>query len=67
MEYRLDRNVHSLLDPRTKLLLLLTSSIFVIGNAGEKYMYVFYWVLVFLPVFLLWRCLPAQLRLPCSL
>jgi len=53
MEYRLDRNVHSLLDPRTKLLLLLTSSIFVIGNAGEKYMYVFYWVLVFLPVFLL--------------
>jgi energy-coupling factor transport system permease protein len=53
MEYRLDRNVHSLLDPRTKLLLLLTSSIFVVGNAGEKQMYVFYWILVFLPVVLL--------------
>ena len=53
MEYRLDRNVHSLLDPRTKLLLLLTSSIFVVGNAGEKHMYVFYWILVFLPVVLL--------------
>ncbi|MCR4640615.1 MAG: energy-coupling factor transporter transmembrane protein EcfT [Lachnospiraceae bacterium] len=53
MEYRIDRNVHSLLDPRTKLLLLFTSSVFVVGNAGEKWMYVFYWILVFLPVFLL--------------
>ncbi len=53
MEYRLDRNAHSLLDPRTKLLLLFTSSVFVVGNAGEKYMVVFYWILVFLPVLLL--------------
>ncbi|MCR5093727.1 MAG: energy-coupling factor transporter transmembrane protein EcfT [Lachnospiraceae bacterium] len=53
MEYRLDRNVHSLLDPRTKLLLLFTSSVFVVGNAGEKWMYVFYWILVYLPVLLL--------------
>lgn len=53
MEYRLDRNVHSLLDPRTKLLLLFTSSVFVVGNAGEKQMFVFYWILVFLPVLLL--------------
>ena len=53
MEYRLDRNAHSLLDPRTKLLLLFTSSVFVVGNAGEKYMAVFYWILVFLPVLLL--------------
>ena len=53
MEYRLDRNVHSLLDPRTKLFLLFTSSVFVVGNAGEKWMYVFYWILVFLPVLLL--------------
>ena len=50
MEYKLDRNVHSLLDPRTKLLLLFTSSVFVIGNAGETWMYVFYWILVYLPV-----------------
>ena len=53
MEYRLDRNAHSLLDPRTKLLLLFTSSVFVVGNAGEKHMVVFYWILVFLPVVLL--------------
>ncbi|MCR5429192.1 MAG: energy-coupling factor transporter transmembrane protein EcfT [Lachnospiraceae bacterium] len=53
MEYRLDRNVHSLLDPRTKLLLLFTSSVFVVGNAGEKWMAVFYWILVYLPVLLL--------------
>lgn len=53
MEYRLDRNVHSLLDPRTKLLLLFTSSVFVVGNAGEEQMVVFYWILVFLPVILL--------------
>ncbi|MBQ3913105.1 MAG: energy-coupling factor transporter transmembrane protein EcfT [Lachnospiraceae bacterium] len=53
MEYRLDRNVHSLLDPRTKLLLLFTSSVFVVGNAGEKWMVVFYWILVYLPVLLL--------------
>lgn len=53
MEYRLDRNVHSFLDPRTKLLLLFTSSVFVVGNAGEKWMYVFYWIFVFLPVLLL--------------
>jgi energy-coupling factor transport system permease protein len=53
MEYRLDRNIHSLLDPRTKLLLLFTSSVFVVGNAGEKWMYVFYWMLVYLPVILL--------------
>jgi energy-coupling factor transport system permease protein len=53
MEYRLDRNIHSLLDPRTKLLLLFTSSVFVVGNAGEKWMYVFYWILVYLPVILL--------------
>lgn len=53
MEYKLDRNVHSLLDPRTKLLLLFTSSIFVVGNAGEKWMFVFYWILVYLPVLLL--------------
>ena len=53
MEYRLDRNVHSLLDPRTKLLLLFTSSVFVIGNAGEAWMYAFYWILVYLPVLLL--------------
>ena len=30
MEYRLDRDTHSLLDPRTKLLLLFMSSIFVV-------------------------------------
>lgn len=53
MEYKLDRNIHSLLDPRTKLLLLFTSSIFVIGTAGEKWMTAFYWILVFLPVVLL--------------
>lgn len=53
MEYRLDRDVHSLLDPRTKLLLLFTSSVFVVGNAGEAWMSVFYWILVFLPVVLL--------------
>ncbi|MCR4789389.1 MAG: energy-coupling factor transporter transmembrane protein EcfT [Lachnospiraceae bacterium] len=53
MEYRLDRNVHSLLDPRTKLLLLFTSSVFVIGTAGEAWMTVFYWILVYLPVLLL--------------
>ena len=53
MEYRLDRDIHSLLDPRTKLLLLFTSSIFVVGNAGEKWMVVFYWILVYLPVVLL--------------
>lgn len=53
MEYRLDRNAHSLLDPRTKLLLLFTSSIFVVGNAGAKWMVVFYWILVYLPVLLL--------------
>ncbi len=53
MEYRLDRNVHSMLDPRTKLLLLFTSSVFVIGTAGEKQMVIFYWILVFLPVLLL--------------
>ncbi|MCR5768303.1 MAG: energy-coupling factor transporter transmembrane protein EcfT [Lachnospiraceae bacterium] len=53
MEYKLDRNVHSFLDPRTKLLLLFTSSVFVVGNAGEKWMFVFYWILVFLPVLLL--------------
>lgn len=53
MKYRLDRNVHSLLDPRTKLLLLFTSSVFVLGNAGERWMYVFYWILVYIPVLLL--------------
>ena len=53
MEYKLNRDIHSLLDPRTKLLLLFTSSIFVIGTAGEKWMSVFYWILVFLPVVLL--------------
>ncbi|MCR5732968.1 MAG: energy-coupling factor transporter transmembrane protein EcfT [Lachnospiraceae bacterium] len=53
MEYKLDRNAHSLLDPRTKLLLLFTSSVFVVGNAGEKWMIVFYWILVYLPVLLL--------------
>jgi len=53
MEYKLDRNVHSLLDPRTKLLLLFTSSVFVVGNAGEKWMVVYYWILVYLPVVLL--------------
>ena len=53
MEYRLDRNAHSFLDPRTKLLLLFTSSIFVVGNAGEKWMVFFYWILVYLPVLLL--------------
>ena len=53
MEYRLDRDIHSLLDPRTKLLLLFTSSIFVVGNAGEQWMVVFYWILVYLPVVLL--------------
>ena len=53
MEYRLDRNVHSFLDPRTKLLLLFTSSVFVVGNAGEKWMFVFFWILVYLPVLLL--------------
>lgn len=53
MEYKLDRNVHSLLDPRTKLLLLFTSSVFVVGNAGEAWMNVFYWILVYLPVLLL--------------
>jgi energy-coupling factor transport system permease protein len=53
MEYRLDRNIHSLLDPRTKLLLLFTSSVFVLGNAGEAWMSVFYWILVYLPVLLL--------------
>jgi len=53
MKYRLDRDAHSFLDPRTKLLLLLTSSIFVVGNAGEKQMFVFYWILVYLPVLLL--------------
>ncbi len=53
MEYKLDRDVHSLLDPRTKLLLLFTSSVFVVGNAGEKWMFVFYWILVYLPVLLL--------------
>ena len=53
MEYTLDRNVHSLLDPRTKLLLLFTSSVFVVGNAGERWMFVFYWILVYLPVVLL--------------
>ncbi|MCR5719828.1 MAG: energy-coupling factor transporter transmembrane protein EcfT [Lachnospiraceae bacterium] len=53
MEYRLDRNVRSFLDPRTKLLLLFTGSVFVVGNAGEKWMFVFYWILVYLPVLLL--------------
>ncbi len=53
MEYRLDRNIHSLLDPRTKLLLLFTSSVFVVGGAGEKWMLAFYWILVYLPVLLL--------------
>lgn len=53
MEYRIDRDVHSLLDPRTKLFLLFTSSVFVVGNAGEKWMVVFYWILVYLPVILL--------------
>ena len=53
MEYRLKRDLHSLLDPRTKLLLLFTSSVFVVGNAGEKWMVVFYWVLVYIPVLLL--------------
>ncbi|MCR5208920.1 MAG: energy-coupling factor transporter transmembrane protein EcfT [Lachnospiraceae bacterium] len=53
MKYSLDRNAHSFLDPRTKLLLLFTSSVFVVGNAGEKQMVVFYWILVFLPVLLL--------------
>ncbi|MCR5273389.1 MAG: energy-coupling factor transporter transmembrane protein EcfT [Lachnospiraceae bacterium] len=53
MEYKLDRNTHSLLDPRTKLLLLFTSSVFVVGSAGEQRMRVFYWILVFIPVFLL--------------
>ncbi len=53
MEYKLDRNVHSLLDPRTKLLLLFTSSVFAVGNAGEKWMVVFYWILVYMPVLLL--------------
>ena len=53
MEYKLDRSAHSLLDPRTKLLLLFTSSVFVIGTAGEKWMVVFYWILVYLPVLLL--------------
>lgn len=53
MEYRLDRDIHSLLDPRIKLLLLFTSSIFVVGNAGEQWMVVPYWILVYLPVVLL--------------
>ena len=53
MEYKLDRSVHSLLDPRTKLLLLFTSSVFVVGNAGEAWMLAFYWILVYLPVLLL--------------
>lgn len=53
MEYKLDRNVHSLLDPRTKLLLLFTSSVFVVGNAGEAWMTIFYWILVYIPVLLL--------------
>ena len=53
MEYKLDRNVHAFLDPRTKLLLLFTSSVFVVGNAGEAWMIAFYWMLVYLPVLLL--------------
>ncbi len=53
MGYKIDRNVHSLLDPRTKLLLLFTSSVFVVGNAGEAWMLPFYWILVYLPVLLL--------------
>lgn len=53
MKYKLDRKVHSMLDPRTKLLLLFTCSIFVIGTAGERCMSVFYWILVYLPVVLL--------------
>ncbi|MCR4618623.1 MAG: energy-coupling factor transporter transmembrane protein EcfT [Lachnospiraceae bacterium] len=53
MDYKIDRNIHSLLDPRTKLLLLFTCSLFVVGNAGERWMVPFYWLLVFLPVVLL--------------
>ncbi|MCR5213987.1 MAG: energy-coupling factor transporter transmembrane protein EcfT [Eubacterium sp.] len=53
MGYKLNRDIHSFLDPRTKLLLMLTSSIFVIGGAGEEWMHVFYWILVYIPVFLL--------------
>ncbi|MCR4777692.1 MAG: energy-coupling factor transporter transmembrane protein EcfT [Lachnospiraceae bacterium] len=52
MEYKLDRNVHSLLDPRTKLFLLFTSSVFVVGGNGERWMAALYWILVYLPVLL---------------
>ncbi|MCR5785645.1 MAG: energy-coupling factor transporter transmembrane protein EcfT [Eubacterium sp.] len=53
MDYRVDRNVHSFLDPRTKLLLLFTSSIFVMGKAGSGWMDIFFWILVYIPVVLL--------------
>jgi len=51
--YKMNRKIRSLLDPRTKLLLLLTSSIFVVGKAGDGHMDLFYWILVYIPVFLL--------------
>ncbi len=53
MEYRVSRKAHSLLDPRTKLLLLFLCSLIVIGGAGEQWMRVFYWILVILPLVLL--------------
>jgi len=53
MEYKVNRRLKALLDPRTKLLLLLNCSIFVMGGAGEKWMEPFYWALVLLPLVLL--------------
>lgn len=43
----------SLIDPRTKMLLLTIVSVFVLGNAGGKYADSFRYVLNYLPLFLL--------------
>ncbi|MCR4588329.1 MAG: energy-coupling factor transporter transmembrane protein EcfT [Lachnospiraceae bacterium] len=53
MDYKVDLKPASLIDPRTKLLLLFMISVFVLGGAGGEKMTVFYWILVFVPVLLL--------------
>ncbi len=53
MELMKSTTKKSLLDPRTKLLLLTFVSVFVLGNAGSSYAEEFRYVLNYLPLFLL--------------
>lgn len=48
-----DLQKRSFLDPRTKLLMMITLPTFVMGNSGGDYLNVYKWIFLALPVFLL--------------